>query len=103
MEDIDIVKEVTHPRFKTGVSKTGKEWVMHKISLNSGKTANCFDDVTPGDTVKLTYNEEYKTYTAAKPRKSDGQHDEVVALLKEILRVVKGTDEIGPPKKEEDW
>lgn len=83
--DLDIVKEVIDPKFRSGVSqKTGKEWVIRKISLNSGKEAQTFDEVEAGDTVKMTYNEEYKSWNAAKPRKTDTQHDDVMKALRQV-------------------
>lgn len=83
--NLDVVKEIVEPRFRSGVSqKTGKEWYIHRISLNSGKVAQTFDDVEPGDTVKMTYNEEYKSWNAAKPRKADTQHEEIMDALKKL-------------------
>jgi len=89
-DNLDIVKEILELRFKTGVSsKTGKEWAIHRILTNSGKTCNTFDDVEPGDTVKLTYNDEYKSWNATKPRKADNQHDEIMKALRELYKLLK--------------
>lgn len=81
MEDnIDVVSEIVEPNFKSG-EKNGKPWVIHKILTNSGKHANIFGEVKPGDTVKLTYNEQYKSWNAAPLRKADVQQNEVIAKL----------------------
>lgn len=84
MEDsLEIVKDIVELRFKTGMSqKTGKEWVIHKYSTNSGKEFTSFDELEPGDTVKLTKNE--YGWQGGKPRKTDTQHDDVMAALRKV-------------------
>lgn len=84
-----IVKEVVERNFKSGISpKNNKPWAMHKISLNDGRYATIFGDVEPGDTVKLEYNEQYKSWQASVPRKSDEQHDKVMNKLDSIEKKV---------------
>lgn len=86
-EDLDIVKELVEKNFKSGTSqKTGKPWVLHKYLSNSGKEFSSFDELEPGDTVKLTQNE--YGWNGARPRKADTQHDEVMAGIKKIISLL---------------
>lgn len=84
----DIVKAIVQKDFKSGTSqKTGKAWSLHKYVSNSGKEFNSFDELEPGDTVRLTQNE--YGWSGSRPRKADTQHDEVIAKLNEILNLLK--------------
>lgn len=87
----EVVKEITERDFRTGVSsKTNKPWAMHKAVTNQGTSFTTFDDVEPGDTVKLTYNEEYKNWNGAKPRKADMVNDAISEKLDRILEILEG-------------
>lgn len=100
-EDYDVVKSVVEKSFKTGVSaKTGKEWALHKYMSNSGKEFSSFDELEPGDTVKLTQND--YGWNGARPRKTDTQHDEVMAALRKIYDLLNKQGKDVPPE-EPSW
>ncbi len=84
-DDLDIVAEVLQKNFKSGTSaKTNKPWAIHKYRTNSDKEFTSFDDLEPGDTVKLTQNE--YGWNGGRIRKADTQHDEVMKALREIYK-----------------
>lgn len=88
MDELEVVKEIVEKNFKSGETN-GKKWALHKYRTNTDKVFTSFDELEEGDTVKLTYNDEYKNWQGGKLRKADTQHDEVMKALRQIYSEVK--------------
>lgn len=83
----DKVKAIIDPSFKSGTNAKGQQWTIKKISLESGKDATTFDELEPGDTVTVVYDEKYDQYKASKPKASDLQHEQVMKALKQLYKL----------------
>lgn len=85
------VTEILDDNAKHGVSsKTGKPWSMARVGLQNGESTFIFNPIDIGDIVVEVQNGEFKNW---QKKKSDPKHDEIIKLLKEILKAVKGSED----------
>lgn len=99
---MDKVKDIIDPNYKSGTNTKGQTWTIKKIALESGKNATTFDEVQPGDEVKVVYDDKYDQYKASKPRVTDVQHEEIMKALKEIYKLIKNNATKGDKESSED-
>lgn len=79
------ITQILDASFRSGTGKTGKPWVMMQIQTDDGKQASIFAPAAVGDEVSVTYNEQYKNYSAEKMTPIKIEQNEVKDTLKTIL------------------
>ena len=86
-EKESTVTEILDDNAKYGTSKQGKPWSMSRVGLENGESAFIFNPIAVGDTVVEVQNGEFKNWNK---KKADPKHDEIIKLLKQILKAVGG-------------
>lgn len=98
------ITNIIDPAFRQGTGKTGKPWTMMKVEVD-GKEASIFAPAAIGDEVKLTYNEQYKNYSAekitARTLERDATEDFQKSVLSSLGRIEKHLGISGLKKPEE--
>lgn len=61
---MEKIAEIIDPTFRTGIGKKGTPWTLMKIKTDSGKEASMFAPAAIGDPVNISFNEQYKNYSA---------------------------------------
>ena len=99
---MEKIATIVDPSFRTGVGKGGQPWTLVKITTDTGKQASCFAPANIGDPVELTYNEEYKNYSAkvinekkmeqiVEQEEQENKLDQLIEKVDTILEILNAT------------
>lgn len=71
MGNIEKVAAINNPAYKTGMGKNGKEWTLAQVTTDKNNVTTVFMPIGIGDSVELTWNDQYGNYSATKVNKQD--------------------------------
>lgn len=87
---IEKISKILNPNFRSGVGAKG-EWMLMQIMTDKDNTATIFAPASIGEEVILTYNEQYKNFSAAKATPAN---KEKAGMAEQLNRIEKMLDEL---------